>query len=86
MIGSICELANDLVQITANHALAVLHYSVSVSQSAHPFDSPNITRDFCENQTEFVTDVFDSPEGAAGHPPHLRAFEHNLQKTMRIFG
>ena len=36
-----------------------------LSHTAHPFpDNPNMDRDFCENQTELITDVWDSVEGA----------------------
>ena len=34
-----------------------------ISHTKHPFgDNPNIQKDFCESQTEFVTDVFNSAE------------------------
>ena len=34
-----------------------------ISYTEHPFgDNPNIQKDFCESQTEFVTDVFNSAE------------------------
>lgn len=34
-----------------------------LSHTPHPFgDNKNIQRDFCENQTEFITDVFNSPK------------------------
>lgn len=34
-----------------------------LSHTEHPFaDNPNIERDFCENQTEFITDVCNSTE------------------------
>ena len=33
----------------------------TLAQSSHPFEGiKNITRDFCENQTEIITDVFDN--------------------------
>lgn len=36
-----------------------------LSHTGHPFpDNPNIDRDFCENQTELITDVADSVEEA----------------------
>lgn len=36
-----------------------------LAQTVHPFpDNPNMERDFCENQTEFITDVWDSLEAA----------------------
>lgn len=36
-----------------------------MAQTLHPFpDNPNIERDFCENQAEFITDVWDSLEAA----------------------
>ena len=35
-----------------------------VAHTKHPFrDNPNMERDFCENQTEIITDVLDSVEG-----------------------
>lgn len=34
-----------------------------LAHTKHPFmDNPNMERDFCENQTELITDVADSPE------------------------
>lgn len=48
-----------------------------LAKTPHPFDNdPNITRDFCENQTEMITDVFDSIDGALD-----QLFE--LQKKVR---
>lgn len=36
-----------------------------LSHTLHPFpDNPNMERDFCENQTELITDVHDSVEAA----------------------
>ena len=36
-----------------------------LAHTKHPFrDNPNMERDFCENQTEIITDVSDSVEGA----------------------
>lgn len=36
-----------------------------LSHTGHPFpDNPNMDRDFCENQTELITDVADSVEAA----------------------
>ena len=35
-----------------------------LSQTAHPFEEKNLTRDFCENQLEIVTSVFDTIEEA----------------------
>lgn len=36
-----------------------------LTKTAHPFvNNPNIERDFCENQTEFITDVWDSADSA----------------------
>ena len=35
-----------------------------LSQTAHPFEEKNLTRDFCENQLEIVTPVFDTIEDA----------------------
>lgn len=36
----------------------------SLAQSEHPFlGNPHISRDFCENQIEIITDVFDSVDG-----------------------
>ena len=35
----------------------------SLAQTPHPFEShKNIDRDFCENQIEFISDVFNKPE------------------------
>lgn len=34
-----------------------------LSHTSHPFENnPNIDRDFCENQVEIVTDVYDSSD------------------------
>ena len=34
----------------------------SLAQTPHPFEShKNIDRDFCENQIEFISDVFSEP-------------------------
>ncbi len=33
-----------------------------LSHTKHPFNNPNIDRDFCENQVEVITDVCDSTE------------------------
>ena len=39
-------------------------YEGNLAQTPHPFgDDPHYDRDFCENQVELVTDVFDSVEG-----------------------
>ena len=36
-----------------------------LADTAHPFgNNPNIERDFCENQTELITDVWDCAEFA----------------------
>lgn len=36
-----------------------------LSHTSHPFgDDPNMERDFCENQTELITDVWESTDGA----------------------
>ena len=44
-------------------SLRVTHLG-KLSQSKHPFpNDPHISRDFCENQTEIITDVFDSVDG-----------------------
>lgn len=48
-----------------------------LSHTSHPFkDSPNIDRDFCENQTEIITNVCDSVE-------ELYAEIERLNKTVR---
>ncbi len=45
----------------------------SLAQTPHPFDGDkNITRDFCENQTEMITDVFDNIGGVLEHLKSLR--------------
>lgn len=39
-----------------------------LAQTPHPFDSDkNIDRDFCENQTELISDVFTDPEQVNEH-------------------
>lgn len=44
-----------------------------LSHTRHPFEAqPNITRDFCENQIELITDVFDSAEDALLHLERLQ--------------
>lgn len=43
-----------------------------LSHTSHPFgDNPNMERDFCENQTELITDVWDSTDGAWQHLAEL---------------
>ncbi len=43
-----------------------------LSHTPHPFgDNANIQRDFCENQTEFVTDVFGTPHDVCAHLAQL---------------
>lgn len=44
-----------------------------LSHTKHPFgEQPGITRDFCENQVELITDVFDSAEKALQHLGQLQ--------------
>ena len=43
-----------------------------ISHTGHPFeDNPNIQKDFCESQTEFVTDVFNSAEEVCKNMKYL---------------
>ena len=44
-----------------------------LAQSPHPFqDNKNIDRDFCENQTELISDVFTEPEQVNEHLLNLQ--------------
>ncbi|MBQ1546119.1 MAG: glutathione synthase [Clostridia bacterium] len=46
----------------------------TLAQTAHPFEGEsNITRDFCENQTEMITDVFNSVSDMTEHLRELRS-------------
>lgn len=46
----------------------------TLAQTPHPFENDrNITRDFCENQTEMITDVFPSVGQMIGHLRMLRS-------------
>lgn len=46
-----------------------------LSHTKHPFgDNPNIQRDFCESQTEFVTDVFNSSVEVCAHLRELHKY------------
>lgn len=52
-----------------------------LSHTKHPFAAhPNITRDFCENQVELVTDVFDS---AADARQHLKELQSAVVKRLQ---
>lgn len=45
-----------------------------LSHTRHPFEEqPNITRDFCENQLELITDVFDNVEDVLRHLEQLQS-------------
>lgn len=49
-----------------------------LSHTKHPFEElKNIDRDFCENQTEFITDVFDSANAACEHLKELHCLALN---------
>ncbi len=51
-----------------------------LSQTPHPFEGdPNITRDFCENQTEMITDVFDNIDGVLDH---LDRLQHTVRDQL----
>lgn len=44
-----------------------------LSHTKHPFEEQrNITRDFCENQTELITDVFDNVQDVLSHLEQLQ--------------
>lgn len=44
-----------------------------LSHTKHPFkEQRNITRDFCENQTELITDVFDNVQDVLSHLEQLQ--------------
>lgn len=44
-----------------------------LSHTKHPFEEQsNITRDFCENQTELITDVFDNVDAVLGQLEQLQ--------------
>ncbi len=52
-----------------------------LSHSAHPFGSrEDITRDFCENQTEMITDVYNSVEEVL---QHLRKLHTEVVMTLQ---
>jgi len=51
-----------------------------LSHTSHPFgESKNIQRDFCENQTEFITEVFNSPGSVCRH---LRELHKKAASTL----
>ena len=53
-----------------------------LSQTRHPFKEKNLTRDFCENQLEIVTDVFSTIDEAAASLKQLSdKAAHTLQKS-----
>ena len=52
----------------------------TLAQTPHPFDGDNnITRDFCENQTEMITDVFDDIEDVLRH---LKALQNKVKGSL----
>lgn len=52
-----------------------------ISHTEHPFgDNPNIQKDFCESQTEFVTDVFNSAEEVC---KNLKELHRSAAETLR---
>ncbi|MCH5265413.1 MAG: hypothetical protein J1F02_05910 [Lachnospiraceae bacterium] len=52
-----------------------------LSHTKHPFgEESNITRDFCENQTELITDVFDNVDDVLRH---LRQLQTKVQQTLQ---
>lgn len=52
-----------------------------LSHTKHPFEEEsNITRDFCENQTELITDVFDN---AGDMLLHLHQLQTKVQQTLQ---
>lgn len=59
-------LERETLRVDANGALA---------QTAHPFgDVPNISRDFCENQVEIITDVANSARSAVNQLKNFHVF------------
>lgn len=51
-----------------------------LSHTKDPFpDNPNVDRDFCENQVEIVTDVFDSTQALY---THLKKLQSTVIKTL----
>lgn len=64
-------LERETLRVDENNALA---------QTPHPFgDNPNISRDFCENQVEIITDVADSAHEVA---EQLRTFHNYVVQTL----
>lgn len=51
-----------------------------LSHTKHPFEEEKITRDFCENQTELITDVFDNAEDMLRH---LRQLHIRVLRTLQ---
>lgn len=52
-----------------------------LSHAKHPFEeNGNITRDFCENQTELITDVFDNADDMLSH---LRQLQIKVLHTLQ---
>ena len=55
----------------------------SLAQSPHPFESnKNIERDFCENQTELISDVFATPEQVNEHLADLQKIVNSRLKEQ----
>ena len=61
-----------------------------LAQSPHPFqDNKNIDRDFCENQTELISDVFTEPEQVNENLLNLQRILQNQRffcRKMKISG
>ncbi len=54
-----------------------------LAQTPHPFESnKNIDRDFCENQTELISDVFTSPEKVNEHLMYLQKIVNSRLKEQ----
>lgn len=50
----------------------------------HPFaNNSNIDRDFCENQTEFITDVFKTPFEVCKCLKELHTYAHKILRKMK---
>ena len=56
-----------------------------LAQTPHPFEcNKNIDRDFCENQTELISDVFIDPEQVSGQLMKLQKIVKNISGRFQI--
>ena len=61
-----------------------INHDGTLAQTPHPFESvDNITRDFCENQTEIITDVFDNISDML---TQLSQLQNTVYKTLNEDG